>query len=193
VLGALVAMIGGVLLGLTEHVDWNDRLLFGAAALCIQLRLLANVLDGMVAIEGNARSALGELFNDVPDRIADSALLIGAGYAAGSSPELGWAAAVLALFVTYVRVLGRSCGAPSDFGGPMAKPHRMALLTAACVWLAVAPTGWRPQLPEMPGAPTPGLMWAALALIGAGCVLTSLLRLRRIAAHMRRNAPEASP
>src|SRR6185295_2950030 len=33
------------------------------AAAFIQLRLLCNLLDGMVAIEGGKRSAVGELFN----------------------------------------------------------------------------------------------------------------------------------
>src|SRR5664279_3929418 len=42
------------------------------AALFIQLRLLCNLLDGMVAIEGGRRSAVGELYNDLPDRLSDA-------------------------------------------------------------------------------------------------------------------------
>src|SRR2546423_14200342 len=48
-------------------------LLLLAAAL-VPLRLLANVLDGLVAIEGDRRSRTGDLFNEVPDRLADVAL-----------------------------------------------------------------------------------------------------------------------
>ena len=55
--------------------------LIGAAA-CIQLRLLANLLDGLMAIEGGHQTRTGELFNEFPDRIADVALLATAGYAA---------------------------------------------------------------------------------------------------------------
>src|SRR5437016_1070119 len=41
-----------------------------AAALFIQLRLLCNLIDGMVAIEGGRRSASGEIYNELPDRIS---------------------------------------------------------------------------------------------------------------------------
>ncbi|WP_230623564.1 CDP-alcohol phosphatidyltransferase family protein [Stutzerimonas stutzeri] len=42
----------------------------------IQLRLVCNLLDGMVAIEGGKQSALGSLYNEFPDRIADSLLIV---------------------------------------------------------------------------------------------------------------------
>src|SRR5205823_6017891 len=54
-----------------------------AAAACVQLRLLCNLLDGMVAIEGGKSTAIGALLNEVPDRFADSLLLVPVGYAAG--------------------------------------------------------------------------------------------------------------
>jgi hypothetical protein len=38
-----------------------------------------------------------------------------------------------ALLTAYVRLLGGSLGAVQHFCGPMAKPHRMAVLTAACL------------------------------------------------------------
>jgi phosphatidylglycerophosphate synthase len=102
------------------------------AALFIQLRLLANLLDGLLAVEGGRFSATGGLYNEFPDRIEDSLLLVAAGYAAGW-PELGWAAALMAMGTAYVRALGRSLGLPQDFCGPMAKQHRMALLTLAAL------------------------------------------------------------
>src|SRR5438874_12679249 len=55
-------------------------LLLVAAAAAIQLRLLCNMLDGMLAVEGGFHGKLGDLYNEVPDRIADSLFLIGAGY-----------------------------------------------------------------------------------------------------------------
>jgi phosphatidylglycerophosphate synthase len=189
ILGMLAAIIAGVLLAMTDALTsvsgWQDRALYALAALCIQARLLANLLDGMVAIEGGTRSAVGELYNDVPDRIADCAVLIGAGYAANSIPEFGWCAAVLALFVTYIRVLGKSCGAPSDFRGPMAKPHRMALITAACLWLALAPESLRPSVAISSRFPELGLMSLALALICIGCIITAIRRLARLSSHLK--------
>src|SRR5258708_17459743 len=49
----------------TEARAW----LYVAAAACIQLRLLCNLLDGMVAIEGRLGSATREVFNDFPDPV----------------------------------------------------------------------------------------------------------------------------
>ena len=40
------------------------------AGLMIQCRLLCNLFDGMVAVEGGKKTNSGELFNDIPDRIA---------------------------------------------------------------------------------------------------------------------------
>jgi phosphatidylglycerophosphate synthase len=52
----------------------------------------------MVAIEAGTASPVGELYNEVPDRVSDTATLIGAGYAVGGHPTLGYVAACLALF-----------------------------------------------------------------------------------------------
>lgn len=109
------------------------------AALCIQLRLLCNLFDGMVAVEGGKKTPAGELFNDVPDRIADPLFIIAAGLATESvfGMPLAWSCALVAVLTAYVRVLGVSMGCPADFRGPMAKQHRMAVLTGAFVVLFV--------------------------------------------------------
>jgi phosphatidylglycerophosphate synthase len=74
---------------------------FGAAA-CIQFRLLCNLLDGMVAVEGGKGSVTGPIYNEAPDRIADVLILIGAGYSTNVEPgviklfgelPLGWSCA----------------------------------------------------------------------------------------------------
>jgi len=46
----------------------------------IQGRLLCNMLDGMVAIEGGRQTKSGEIFNDLPDRVADAVIFVCAGY-----------------------------------------------------------------------------------------------------------------
>jgi phosphatidylglycerophosphate synthase len=101
-------------------------------AICIQLRLLCNLLDGMVAIEGGKQSPLGMLYNEFPDRIADSLLLVALGYAI-SLPWLGWFGALAAMATAYIRVFGGALGLAQDFRGPMAKQHRMAIMTAGCL------------------------------------------------------------
>ncbi len=114
--------------------------LFGI--LGIQGRLLCNILDGMVAIENNQKTNSGELFNDIPDRIADILLFVATGYAIdvlSYGAILGWLAALLAVATAYIRVLAVSMGAPPNFQGPMAKQHRMALLTFALLLFAFNP------------------------------------------------------
>jgi phosphatidylglycerophosphate synthase len=140
------------------------------AAAGIQLRLLCNLLDGLMAVEYGLGTPTGELFNDLPDRAADVLVLVAAGYAAGPgwAGILGWAVALLALLTAYIRVLGGALGLPQDFRGPMAKPHRMAVLTLACLAGAA----------EVLAGAQPSALLLALLLIGAGCVVTVVRRTR---------------
>jgi phosphatidylglycerophosphate synthase len=105
-------------------------LLYLAALAGIQLRLLCNLLDGMVAVDGGRGSPVGALYNEFPDRVADTVLIVALGYAAGAG-WLGWAGALAAALTAYVRVFGGSLGQAQDFRGPMAKQHRMALMSVA--------------------------------------------------------------
>lgn len=180
ILGMLSGIAAGFLLILTASTPDGlpGRLLFAAAAGLIQLRLLANMLDGMVAIATSKASAVGELYNEIPDRVSDSAILIGAGYAATGLPALGWAAACMALFITYIRAVGKTMGVPGLFHGPMAKAHRMFLLTLACLVLALLPGTWRP-LVAWSGFDA-GLMAIALLVLLLGGLVTAMRRLARI-------------
>jgi phosphatidylglycerophosphate synthase len=148
--------------------------LYVFAAACIQLRLLCNLLDGMVAVEGGMGSRSGEVYNEVPDRIADPLLIVPAGYATGLplGPELGWLCGLLALLTAYIRAMGGAAGLPQGFQGPMAKPHRMAAMTAGLIGAALAvPFGFD-------GA----ILMASLALIALGATVTAW---RRTAAILR--------
>jgi phosphatidylglycerophosphate synthase len=175
VASTVAALTAGASLFLSAraHTTALQASLSVAAAICIQLRLLCNLLDGMVAIEGGRKTKTGEVFNDFPDRIADLFIIVGAGYAIPDLPhgaELGWAAALLSVLTAYVRMLGGSMGLTQSFLGPMAKPHRMALLTVACLAQAVE---------TLAGAPV-RVMPAALAVIVVGCVVTVCRRVLRI-------------
>jgi phosphatidylglycerophosphate synthase len=109
------------------------------AAFCVQGRLFCNLMDGLLAVEGGLKSATGELFNEIPDRIGDALILVPFGYAGGSDwcVALGWSAAVGAVLTAYIRALGASLTGKHDFRGPMAKPHRMAAVTIGSVGLCV--------------------------------------------------------
>ncbi len=180
--GMVAGMIAGIALFDTIWPAW-ERWLFLLAACLIQLRLLANLLDGMVAMETRTASPVGELYNEIPDRVSDACILVGAGYATGSSPELGWIAACVALFVAYVRAQGKAAGAPNEYCGPMAKQQRMATITLAALYASLAPTALQLEHSLTPGW---GVMAWALALVVAGGALTAVRRLGRIA-HALRN------
>jgi phosphatidylglycerophosphate synthase len=148
-----------------------------AAAAGIQLRLLCNLLDGMLALEHGLHSKLGGIYNEVPDRLADILILVGAGYAVRDLPygiTLGWAAALAAVFTAYVRVFAGSIGAAQHFIGPMAKQHRMFTLTVATL-AAAAET--------LAGAPARAI-GIGLAVIVAGSILTAIRRTSRIVAEV---------
>jgi phosphatidylglycerophosphate synthase len=175
-LGILVAVAGAWAL-----VEAGDQVwLLLIAAICVQLRLLANLLDGMVAVEGGRGGPTGAIWNEFPDRIEDSLLLIAAGHAADPLAGLFWGlvAALLAAICAYVRLLGGTLGQPQDFGGPMAKPHRMAALTIGLL------AEFAHRLAT--GNPYHGA-WLMLALvaIALGTLLTIALRLHRLSKALR--------
>jgi phosphatidylglycerophosphate synthase len=168
-----VLSIAFAALGAWALVDARPLALL-AAAICVQLRLLCNLIDGMVAIEGGRRSAVGALYNEFPDRIADSLLLVALGYAA-LVPWLGWLAALLAALTAYVRATGGALGFTQDFRGPMAKPHRMAALTVACL-VGAAEIDWNG---------TRYALLIAAMIIAAGSALTCATRARALAKLLR--------
>lgn len=149
-------------------------LLLLAATFC-QIRLLCNLMDGLVAIEGGKRTADGPFWNECPDRASDMLILVGVGMATGA-PALGWVAAAMAILTAYVRELGHTCGAPADYSGPMAKPQRMAVVTVAAVLAIFEPLllreGW--------------ILWLALWIVVLGAAWTALRRSTRILAHLNR-------
>lgn len=146
---------------------------FVLCAVCVQLRLLCNLIDGMVAVEGGKASPTGALYNEVPDRVADSLFLVALGYAAGLA-WAGWLAALLAALTAYIRVLGGTLGQAQDFRGPQAKPHRMAVMTLGLLAGAI----------ELAYLSSSFALATALAVIVLGTGLTCVLRLRAIASRL---------
>ena len=174
--GIGMAALSGAAFWLSGDVDsdWaRAALLLAAAAFC-QLRLLCNLLDGMVAVEAGRSAPDGVFWNEVPDRAADILILAGAGYGIGM-PALGWAAAAFAILTAYIREVGRAEGAGVDFRGPMAKPHRMAVVTAAALLSLLEPLwGGRGDVLEI-----------ALWVVALGALITALRRARRLVQRLR--------
>jgi phosphatidylglycerophosphate synthase len=180
--------------GITQSAGDRIMLLIGAALFC-QLRLLANMMDGMVAVEAGKGDPDGPVWNELPDRFADIFILVGAGYGVAATgmfdATLGWAAAVAAVMTAYVREVVKSAGAPADFSGPMAKPHRMFWMTVAALvsifdpWVgpgAAAILDWGAVNDSGKGVFIAFALWLVLL----GSIATALNRARRGLAILRR-------
>lgn len=149
-------------------------------AVAVQLRLLCNLLDGMVAVEGGLGGPTGPLWNELPDRIADSVFIVALGMAAGE-PILGWAGALLAAVTAYIRTTGGALGFAQDFSGVQSKPRRMFVMTVGCLVTAAAP--WWAEASH-------GLLVAAWIIL-VGSVVTCITRTLKIARQLRERAAAA--
>ena len=185
VLSVVFAALAAALLVASAHVGTPVRsILLVAVALLLPLRLLANMLDGMLAVEKGMHSPVGDLYNEVPDRLSDVFVFAAAGYATagawtiGSTDvgvALGWATALAAVLTAYVRSLGAANGIGNFFQGPMAKPARMwVMVAAALVSLA------EPLTPLAEGT----VFAVALVVVVAGSAATVIVRLRLVARRM---------
>ncbi len=156
---------------------WHSPFWLLLAALGIQLRLLCNLIDGMVAIEGGKKAATGAFWNEVPDRFSDGLILVAMGYAAGFV-ALGWAATAGAIMTAYLREAAAAQGMAGDFSGPMAKPQRMAVATlAALVAIPFPVIGWN-------------VLEMALWVIILGEIATIARRMRHYLDYLKANAGE---
>lgn len=171
----VAAALAGALFYMAGQSDgaWRVIGLLGGALFC-QLRLICNLLDGMVAVEAGKSSPDGAFWNEMPDRVSDIVILNGIGYGIGL-PALGWAAAAFAVLTAYVRELGRASGQAADFSGPMAKPQRMATVTLAAVVAVFAPL-W---------GSSNQVMMVALWVITIGAMATALRRSARLITQLK--------
>lgn len=168
------ACAGAAFWGAGSASGWGRAVLLVVAAGCCQLRLLCNLFDGMVAVEAGRGAPDGGFWNEFPDRVSDLLILLGVGWGL-AAPALGWAAVSMAFLTAYTRELGVNCRQPADFCGPMAKQHRMALITGAAVLSLLEPL-WAGQ---------GGLLRAALWVVALGAGLTALRRAVRLVRRLR--------
>lgn len=172
-----VASIGFALAGALALLGSNGLVGSAICLVCIQMRLVCNLIDGMVAIEGGQKTATGSLYNEFPDRIADSLFLIALGYAVDEI-EFGLFAALVAALTAYVRVFGGSLGLAQNFRGPMAKQHRMAVMSIGLVLNCF----------EIPLYGSQDALLATLAIIIVGSLVTCCTRSNSIQQALKEKA-----
>jgi phosphatidylglycerophosphate synthase len=150
-------------------------LLIPAVGLCY-VRLWLNMLDGMVALASGKASSVGEIVNELPDRISDVLIFVGVAHSGLCHPLSGYWVALFALFVAYVGTLGQAVGVQREFGGLMSKPWRMVTLHVGA-WITLGLLWWGNGEVRYHGLAV--LDWTHLAIV-AGCVQTIVVRLMRI-------------
>lgn len=190
VIGMMAGVAAGLLIASTRFSPEFAPGFYIAGAIFIFIRLLANMFDGMVAVILARPNPLGELFNEVPDRVSDSAILIGCGYATNSSSTAGYWAALFAMMTAYIRATGKCSGASQSFIGPLAKQQRMFLCIAACLICAFSPAALETAIANpVNGDYTQSIMVPVLWFVAAGSAYTCVRRLSSISRELTQGHP----
>ena len=162
-----VALLGGACLLASPTVP---ALLLVVPLLAI-VRIALNLIDGNMARRTGRIHPRGELYNELGDRLADTAFLAPVAFLPGASPEIVLLGVLAGVLASYVGITTRAAGGERIYRGILSKPGRMALLVVCCTWAFVA-------------GPDDSAPWAAFGpLLLAG---TSLTLLERIVVAVRR-------
>lgn len=110
------------------------------------LRIVLNLLDGSMARRTRRIHARGELYNELGDRLADTAFLAPVAFLPGAQPEVVLVGVLAGVLASYVGITARAAGGERIYRGILSKPGRMALLCVCSVWAFVAgganPLAW---------------------------------------------------
>ncbi len=98
------------------------------------LRLLLNLLDGLVARGLGVADALGEVKNEFGDRIADAAIFLGICFGGYADPRLAALTIALILCISYLGILGKAVTGARLYGGVFGKGDRMITLAAFTIY-----------------------------------------------------------
>lgn len=150
---------------------------FATIILCVICRLLCNLFDGIMAVEGGHETSTGVFFNEFPDRISDSLIFVSFGFAptlGQTGHSLGWACALIAILTAYIRMFGAACGTTQDFSGPMAKQHRMLVIVIGSIVAAA----------EISLFGTLHSLLVALSIILVGGVFTCIVRTQKLLSYL---------
>ncbi|MDA7922209.1 hypothetical protein N9B73_10670 [Verrucomicrobiales bacterium] len=170
---AIFGMVLGIFAGLSffvtheipsPHWFWLLGMIF-----CL-LRISTIQIVGFLATSSSKELSEDEFFNELPERVSDAVTLIGFGFAVYSSPWLGLAAALGAIFSAYVRSMGQTMGANDKEAsrGPMTRTHRLILISISSLLMicSMSYEQFRTPIPQI-----------ALWTIVIGCGATIALRL----------------
>ncbi len=123
------ALALSALAGAAFFLAATNRAWLLAVPLCAALRLIFNLLDGLIARAQNSADAWGEAKNEFGDRAADALIFSALGLSGYVDARIGLLALVLILLVSYLGILGKAIGGARVFGGVFGKGDRMISLS----------------------------------------------------------------
>jgi len=123
----VVSAAGGLCLGLAGQAP---PLLLAVPVLAA-IRLVLNILDGSVARRTGQARPIGELWNELGDRVGDVLFIGGLAFHPAVEPRLALTAVIAAVLASYVGITARAAGGRRQYGGVMSKPGRMIVLALA--------------------------------------------------------------
>lgn len=143
-------------------------------AVGVPVRLAMNALDGQVSRALNVADALGEVKNELSDRVAD-ALIFGALVLVAPLVPLyvSVPALIITLLTGYIGILSKAVSGVRDYSGFMGKPDRMTAVAVGGVLVAI----------------TGAWLWltVALSVVIVLGLITIVIRLRAIAKRLHTN------
>ena len=133
----LVCSVATALLIASGHLLW--------AVLGLSVSGLVDLLDGSVARTSGRASPRGAFFDSVMDRASDAVVFGGVawylGRNSGRLPVLAFAAAALAMLISYERAKAEGLGYDAR-GGLMERAERMVILGVGLVFDVLVPVLW---------------------------------------------------
>jgi CDP-diacylglycerol--glycerol-3-phosphate 3-phosphatidyltransferase len=167
VAGLVIALLMGAAFFFTEHVPALYWILPAGAF----LRTACNALDGMVARGLGVSSAIGEVANEVLDRLSDAAIFLSIGFSGHADLGLAGVATAAILINSYVGIVGKSAGGNRVYVGIMGKADRMIIVGV----LGIVTFFYQHEL-----------VWPiAVMVVIAGTLVSTFQRLRAIKADLK--------
>ncbi len=167
-----VGMVLGILAGIAFMATGelaNAKLAWGIGGTLCLLRAAAIRIDAWLQPNSLRQSREDEFYNELPERVSDAVTLLGFGFAIDSSPWLGLAAALTAIFSAYIRSLSSPRADWKKSSAPvlMTRSQRLLLLALASLLMILD------VALHYPGFDLPR---ATLSIIVAGCLVTVVQR-----------------
>ncbi|HYI44638.1 MAG TPA: CDP-alcohol phosphatidyltransferase family protein [Actinomycetota bacterium] len=135
------------------------------------VRTAANALDGLVAERTNSGRPAGELYNEIADRIGDTAFIAGTALVPNVPLALSLGALAAALLSSFIGIAAKGAGGSRRYDGPMGKPDRMAVIGLGSIVAFFTDNS--------------AIEWA-LGVIAVGAVITALNRYRKAKEELER-------